>query len=110
MIAKLRLVFTITIVFLSFSGVAQSTYWKNTELNGAAKRLSKQRLKVNKSKAFKLDQEQFTKVLNDGKSSKIVYFPNELGEIIPFLVEDAHLFAKGLAEKYPSIKSFKGVA
>ena len=110
MIAKLRLVFTITIVFLSFSGVAQSTYWKNTELNGAAKRLSKQRLKVNKSKAFKFNQEQFTKVLNDGKSSKIVYFPNELGEIIPFLVEDAHLFAKGLAEKYPSIKSFKGVA
>ena len=34
MIAKLRLVFTITIAFLSFSGVAQSTYWKNTELNG----------------------------------------------------------------------------
>lgn len=110
MIAKLRLVFTITIAFLSFSGVAQSTYWKNTELNGTAKQFSTQRLKVNNSKAFKLDQEQLLKALNGSKDSKIVYFPDETGELIPFVVEDAHLFTEELSLKYPSIKSYKGIA
>jgi len=110
MIAKLRLVFTITIAFLSFSGVAQSTYWKNTELNGTAKQFSTQRLKVNNSKAFKLDQELLLKALNGSEDSKIVYFPDETGELIPFVVEDAHLFTEELSLKYPTIKSYKGIA
>jgi len=52
MIAKLRRVFSITIVFFSFYGIAQTTYWKNTELKGLAKQISKQQLRVDKGKGF----------------------------------------------------------
>ncbi|MDP5061822.1 MAG: M12 family metallo-peptidase, partial [Maribacter sp.] len=110
MIAKLRLVFSITIVFLSFSGLAQTTYWKNTELNATAKQFSKQRLLVNKGMAFTLDQEVFLSALAGNAAANIIYFPNEDGSLIPFSVEDAHLFSEGLAAKYPSIKSYKGIA
>ncbi|MGB2759017.1 MAG: reprolysin-like metallopeptidase, partial [Maribacter stanieri] len=110
MIAKLRLVFSITIVFLSFSSMAQTAYWKNTELNATAKQISKQRLRVNKGKAFILNQAEFETALAETQNSKLIYFPNEDGSLIPFLVEDAHLFSTELAEKYPSIKSYKGIA
>ncbi|WP_423997079.1 reprolysin-like metallopeptidase [Maribacter sp. IgM3_T14_3] len=110
MIAKLRLVFSITIVFLSFSGLAQTTYWKNTELNATAKQFSKQRLLVNKGLAFTLNQEAFLSALAGNAPANIIYFPNENGSLIPFSVEDAHLFSEGLAAKYPSIKSYKGIA
>ncbi|WP_405410954.1 reprolysin-like metallopeptidase [Maribacter sp. Asnod1-A12] len=110
MIAKLRLVFSITIVFLSFSGMAQTTYWKNTELKGSAKQFSKQRLRVDKGKAFKLNQKDFVAALAGNNDSKIIYFPTEEGDMIPFLVEDAHLFSEELAAKYPTIQSYKGIA
>ena len=110
MIAKLRLVFSITIVFLSFSSMAQTAYWKNTELNATAKQFSKQRLRVDKGKAFILNQREFETVLAEKQDSKLIYFPNEDGSLIPFLVEDAHLFSKELAKKYPLIKSYKGIA
>jgi subtilisin-like proprotein convertase family protein len=110
MIAKLRLVFTITIVFLSFSGMAQTAYWKNTELNNKAKQFTKQQLRVNKGTAFTLNQQQFLQALSEHKTSKIIYFPDETGKLVPFLVEDSHLFSEELALKYPSIQSYKGIA
>ncbi|MEH6746195.1 MAG: reprolysin-like metallopeptidase [Maribacter arcticus] len=110
MIAKLRLVFSITILFLCFYGVAQSTYWKNTELTALAKQFSKQRIKVDKGIAFSLNQEQFLYALSAKESFRIIYFPNENGNLVPFKVEEAHLFSTKLAEKYPSIKSYKGTA
>ena len=110
MIVKLRLVFSITILFLSFYGVAQSTYWKNTELNASAKQFSKQRLRVDKGRAFTLNQEQFLNTLSVKSSSKIIYFPDEQGNLVPFQVEEANVFSEGLAKKFPTIKSYKGVA
>ena len=110
MVAKLRLVFSITIVFLSFSGVAQSTYWKNTELNTVGKRISTQRLHVEKGKVFALDQDKFLEALTSNGNSRTIYFPDEQGNQIAFKIEDAHLFSSKLAEKYPSIKSYKGIA
>jgi len=110
MIAKLRLVFSITIVFLSFSGVSQSTYWKNTELNALGKQISKQRLLVEKGTAFALNEKQFSEALAVKGNSKLIYFPDEQGKPIAFQIEEAHLFSKELAEKYPSIKSYKGTS
>ncbi|SIQ12454.1 reprolysin-like metallopeptidase [Maribacter ulvicola] len=110
MIAKLRLVFTITMVFLSFSGMAQTGYWKNTELNTAAKQFTKQKLKVNTGTAYTLNQQLFLRALTKNETSKIMYFPDESGKLVPFLVENAHLFSEELALKYPAIKSYKGIA
>ena len=110
MIAKLRRVFSITIVFFSFYGIAQTTYWKNTELKGLAKQISKQQLRVDKGKGFFLNQEQFLQAISSKTISSVVYFPDENGTLIPFKVEETHLFSKGLSDKYPSIKSYKGIA
>lgn len=110
MVAKLRLVFSITIVFLSFSGMAQNTYWKSTEFKGAGKQISKQRLLVEKGKAFTLNEVQFKEALSAKIADKILYFPNEQGGLIPYLIEEAHLFSAKLSEKYPAIKSYKGTA
>tara|TARA_R110002051_G_scaffold70772_1_gene127445 strand:- start:3280 stop:7044 length:3765 start_codon:yes stop_codon:yes gene_type:complete len=110
MIAKLRLVFSFTILFLSFYGVAQSTYWKNTEINGSVKQFSKQQLQVDKGKAFILNQELFINALSKNNNSNVVYFPNEEGVFIAFRVQEASVFSAKLAEKYPTIKSYKGIA
>ncbi len=107
MVTKLRLVFKITIAFLSFYGAGQDTYWKNTELTGIGKQFSEQRLQVEKGKAFTLNEAKFITALEE---NRIIYFPDGQGNRIPFQVADAHLFSKELAEKYPAIKSFKGTA
>lgn len=110
MVVKLRLVFSITILFLAFSGAAQRTYWKNTELKGLGKQFSKQRLQVEKGKAFTLNEVQFKEALNSKSNEGLIYFPDEYGNVIPFQVSENPLFSKELAQKYPYIKSFKGVA
>ena len=110
MVAKLRLVFSITILFLSFYGAAQSTYWKNTELKGNSRQISKNQLRVDKSVAFILNQTLFTQALTSKTRNRIVYFPDENGNEIAFEITEVPLFSKELAEKYPSIKSFKGSA
>lgn len=110
MVAKLRLVFSITILFLSFYGAAQSTYWKNTELKANGRQFSKKQLQVDKAKAFTLNQALFSKELTSKSSKRVVYFPDEYGNEIAFTVEEVPLFARELAQKYPSIKSFKGIA
>ncbi len=40
--------------------------------------------------------------------SKIIYFPNEKGELVPFKVSEASVLSPELAAKYPQIKSYVG--
>ncbi|MGB3144221.1 MAG: reprolysin-like metallopeptidase [Maribacter sp.] len=110
MVTKLRLLFTITIAFLSFYGAAQDTYWKNTELKGEGKQFSKKQLQVDHGQAFILNESNFKDALFSGKNGNIVYFPDEHGKRIAFKVEETPLFSAELAQKYPNIKSFKGYA
>ena len=110
MVTKLRLVFSITILFLSFYGAAQSTYWENTELKANGRQFSKNRLHVDKGKAFTLNQALFMKVLTSKSSNRVVYFPDEYGNETAFTIEEVPLFARELAQKYPYIKSFKGIS
>ena len=110
MVTKLRLVFSITILFLSFSGVAQSSYWKSITLKESTKQFSKQRLKVEKAKAFRLDPLEFSKALAAKTDEKLVYFPNEEGREIAFSVSEDPIFSEELARKYPNIQSYKGIS
>ncbi|MDO6490157.1 MULTISPECIES: reprolysin-like metallopeptidase [unclassified Cellulophaga] len=112
MITKLRLVFSITILFGSFYGIAQQNYWKTgvLEQNSVAK--SMQNIDANKAKTFYLDESAFLSKLEESNSSakgkNVVYFPHNDGELEAFYVEEHAVFAPELALKYPNIKSYVG--
>lgn len=114
MSTKLRLVFSITMVFLSFYGAAQTNYWKITDLSKVEEQVALEKFTVEKVKAFRLDESSFksrlVRLVGSKNTSEIVYFPNERGVSIPFKVQEASIFSKELAEKYPSIKSYKGLS
>ncbi len=113
MTAKLRLVFSITIAFLSFYGVAQTKYWHGVDLNNQDKQITLKRLDVQKARAFTLDEIAFrgelSSVSKAKNSFKTLYFPDGEGNLVPFRVEEYKVFAPGLAKKYPNIKSYKGI-
>lgn len=113
MTAKLRLVFSITIAFLSFSGVAQTKYWKSENLKFQDRQITMQRLDVEKAKAFSLNEaafnEELSRVSKSKRSFNKLYFPDENGNLIPFQIEETQLFAPALALKFPNIKSYRGI-
>ncbi len=112
MTTKLRLVFSITILFLSFYSSAQGNFWKQEPLQNNVKGKVLERFELKKGKTFSLDEKAFKKGLETfsaGKNAfKTVYFPDEKGEAVPFLVSEAQVLAPELAAKYPTIKSYKG--
>jgi len=114
MITKLRLVFTIAIVFLSFYGSAQSTYWRQEALQKTSDQVMTKLLGVKKGLVYSLKASSFQEelaVLSTSKNaSKVVYFPDENGKSIAFEVSESSVFAPELAAKYPNIKSYKGNA
>ncbi len=114
MVVKLRLVFSITMVFLSFYGAAQTNYWKVTDLTQVEERTTLDRFVVQKADAYILDETLFRNQLGavnqKGRNRDIVYFPDEQGKPIPFKVVEANTFSKELAQKYPNIKSYKGTS
>lgn len=114
MSTKLRLVFSITMLFLSFYGAAQTNYWKTTDLSRVAEQNVLERFTVDKVTPYTLEERSFKSQLVPLKETKnktqIVYFPDEKGVAVPFKVIEASTFSKELAEKYPDIKSYKGVS
>ena len=97
MLAKLRLVLSITIFFLSFYGSAQSKYWQE-EIS--AKEISSPSLTksdVKKVKVFDLDQASLYKELATVSALKkapgIVYFPDVKGKLKAFRVSENSVFA-----------------
>ncbi len=114
MITKLRLVFSITMVFLSFYGAAQTGYWKSTDLSQVEEQETLERFTIEKAAAYTLDEtlfkNQLVAITKKGNSSGVVYFPDEKGRRIPFKVIEANTFSKELAAKYPNIKSYKGIS
>ncbi len=114
MIAKLRLVFSITIAFLSFSGVAQTKYWQSVGLSTLDRQTTLRQLDLQDARAFSLDENALKAALSgvsiSNKTSKIVYFPDEDGAQIAYRVEESKLFAPELSKKYPNIKSYRGIS
>ncbi len=111
MITKLRLVFSITILFGSFSSLAQDNYWKTKPLQYSTMAKSVQDLDMNKVKSFVLDKSAFSKALaadTKNKGFRIVYFPDNEGKLQAFSVKEHAVFAPELSKKYPKIKSYVG--
>ena len=111
--AKLHFVFSIAIFFSCFCIYGQQGYWKSipkqsnlrsaslTDISGAKKVLS-------------LDRERFFKEMKPFSlaktNRKIVYLPNNDGDIVPFALKETSVLHPDLAKKYPNIKSYTGVS
>ena len=114
MITKLRLVFSITIVFLSFSASAQSKYWeKESAKNAVIEKMSK-RFNIKKGTIFSFQEKLFKEELNSVSTSKnnfrTVYFPDANGNSIAYRVQESPVLSPLLEKKYPEIKSYSGYA
>lgn len=112
MIAKLRLVFTITIVFTSFWGYSQDNYWHQvTRADNQSKNFLK-KIDVEQAKVFTVDEDQLKSSLKSlsavSRNRTKIYFPDETGKNLAFFVYESPVLAPELAAKYPNIKSYTG--
>ena len=110
--AKLRLLFSITIVFLSFYASAQGQYWeRGTARNAIAKKIS-DRFNVRKGEVFSFREDSFKASLKPstlaGKTSKTIYFPNGEGDFTAYRVVESPVLSPALSRKYPEIRSYIG--
>ena len=114
MTTNLRLLFAIPIFFLSFCGFSQVSYWQEASLSNSNVSKSIEKLSVKKAKVFKLQgtllDEKLKSITSSAKNSDIVYFPDENGALVAFSIQEASVLSPELAQKYPQIKSYKGVA
>lgn len=110
--AKLRLLFSITIVFLSFYASAQGQYWERQSAQNTVSKKIYDRFNVQKGAVFSFQENRFKASLNSsnltGKGPKIVYFPNAEGEPSAYGVVEAPVLSPALSRKYPQIRSYIG--
>ena len=110
MIAKLRLVCSITIFFSFFYTFAQQDYWSQSSGTGL-KSISLGNVK-SENGVFSLNTLDFQKELNVLSASKaaknIVNLPNSDGSIISFTLQEMSVLHPDLAKKFPNIKSYIG--
>lgn len=111
---KLRLVFSITMLFLCFYSAAQTNYWKITDVSQAQKQGVLKRFKVDTATTYTLAEASFknqlTPLAESTNTTRIVYFPDEKGQPVPFKVKASNTFSKELLQKYPAIRSYKGTS
>ncbi|MCM4173598.1 T9SS C-terminal target domain-containing protein [Arenibacter sp. TNZ] len=111
MVVKLRLVFSISIFFLCYCGFGQTKYWQKTDSRSNRSQGQTVALDVKNGTTFSLQKDIFVNELrstNINKASKIINFPDENGDLIPFVVQEASVLSPELAKKYPQIKSYTG--
>ncbi|MBU2997815.1 proprotein convertase P-domain-containing protein [Cellulophaga baltica] len=113
MATNLRLVFTIPIFFICFYGVAQDDYWHENTSNSQKTSNTLKNIKVHTAKVYNLSEADFSQKLSKITSKQAinkVYFPDATGKMYAFEIEEATVFSPELAQKYPQIKSYKGVS
>lgn len=111
MVVKLRLVFSISIFFLCYCGFGQTKYWQKTESKGKNINRQTAALAIGQGLVFSLEKDIFSNELKSAqihKSSKTISFPDENGDLVPFVVQEAPVLSPELSKKYPQIKSYVG--
>lgn len=111
MIAKLRLVFSFSILFTCFSGLAQHGYWKQEGTKPAMEAEKFRKMDVSEGRLYSVDQVAVKRILADksmGNRPKILYFPDADGKLLAFEVTESPVLSPALSAKYPEIKSFIG--
>ncbi|MBT8183217.1 MAG: proprotein convertase P-domain-containing protein [Eudoraea sp.] len=111
---KLRLVLSITIGILSFYTSAQSGYWQNEGAITSAESPSLREMNLKQARAYTLKtgwiKQELSQISQQKGTQKIIYFPNEQGEMIAYVVVEKSVFSPGLAARYPGISSYRGYA
>ncbi|SHJ56281.1 Por secretion system C-terminal sorting domain-containing protein [Arenibacter nanhaiticus] len=112
MVVKLRLVFAISIFFLSYYGSAQINYWQKDLSKSATSALKTTHLRAQSATLYSLNKGLFAQALTPSTNAKssmtVVNFPNEEGVLVPFRVRETPVLSPALALKYPEIKSYSG--
>jgi len=112
MIAKLRLVFTITILFVAFWGYSQNNYWAPASSADKDSQDFIRESNLSKSQVFSVDEHALKKTLagvsSTAKNRIKIYFPDEFGVFKAYYIEEKSVLAPQLAAKYPQIKSYSG--
>ena len=107
MIAKLRFVLSITMLFVGFCGLGQQNYWEPVIAQSVTAKA------VSPGEAlFDLNIAVFSKVLDhvNERQSYVMQFPDANGKVHSFMVRETPIFHPDLSKKYPEIKSFTGVS
>jgi len=104
--AKLHFVLSITILFSSFYGFSQSSYW--TKTTSTVQQSS--RVFSGSNEVFELNEVKFRQAISKvGKGQyNVIQFPLLEGAFETFYVEEKSVFHPDLAKRYPQIKSFVG--
>lgn len=113
--AKLHFVFSIATFLLTFSALAQNSYWERLNDLTISNRLGKHNIHQGKVHYFVLNQSSFhadvkkASLRTSNKTEAVVIkMPGSNGEIERFKLYEAPVFAEELALKYPNIKSYVG--
>ncbi len=112
MSTKLRLLFSITILFFSFCASAQGGFWaRENAANVVAKQIEK-RFDVQNGAVFAFKEDLFKQALESvfvsGKNFGVFRFPDTKGGFVAYRVAETPVFSPALAKKYPQIKSYTG--
>jgi len=111
--AKLHFVFSITIFFSCFCIYGQQGYWKPIPKQSNLQSASIKDIGKAK-KVFSLDKVAFSEEMKfyaaSKGSAKVVYLPDNEGNVIAFNLRETPVLHPDLAKKYPNIKSYTGVS
>ncbi|TKD66498.1 reprolysin-like metallopeptidase [Flavobacterium sp. ASW18X] len=101
--AKLHLVLSISIFFISFYSWSQADYWKPIVSQTATTIAGKN----NSSEFYQLEESKFRTLIGKAKLGKaFVYLPVKNKGLVPFKVRETGILHPDLAKKYPEIQSF----
>jgi hypothetical protein len=106
---KLRAIIVFVFVLIFNLANAQNNYWTKTDLSLSKEELKKSNITSKNNAVYLLDEALFKNSLYKTKTS-VVFFPDKNGEFVAFKVGEKINMAPELAIKYPSIKSYRGVA
>ena len=112
MVTKLRLLFTTTILFVSFCVSGQGEYWaRQNARNSVIQKISK-RFDVSKSSVFAFEEDRFKQDLESvsvrGNNDGAIGFPDADGRVVSYRVVESPVLSPVLSKKYPLIKSYTG--
>ncbi len=114
MVAKLRLVLSISILFSCFYAAAQTGYWQKSEVKNEILSSHLKGLDLQKVRFFSLEEtileRALKKLTSKSINSTLVYFPDANGNLVAYEVAETPVFSAELTSKYPEIRSFSGTS
>ena len=107
--SKLRLVFSLCLLFLVFSAQAQQSYWSKAKIQSPQSSLGNK--SIQDKVFYDLDGLKFSRALEKAvNAAGVLYFPNESGVIESYTIGLQETLSEGLQLKFPNIRSYKGLS